>query len=272
MWSPLAAPELYRSSSTTSIFYTSTKPQQQHEHLPPTLQIHLTQGTSIPSSSQNVDELETQQQHGQPYPASIADNVPNAMFDDNTFVNPFATPSTSAVESSSSQYMDPLNMHTFYQRYPHEYQRLRNHPLDKRVDNYNKHDEENTVIRNKTRLVVRGYHQDEGIDFEESFALVARMEAIKIFNSGFKLTGFSDTDYAGCKDTFKSTFGGAQFLGEKLEHVEKGTIELYFVKMYYQLADLFTKALPVDRFNYLVLRLGMCSFSPQKLERLAKSR
>ncbi|GJR47613.1 retrovirus-related pol polyprotein from transposon TNT 1-94 [Tanacetum coccineum] len=45
----------------------------------------------------------------------------------------------------------------------------------------NKHDEENTVIRNKTRLVVRGYHQDEGIDFEESFALVARMEAIKIF-------------------------------------------------------------------------------------------
>ncbi|GJW00351.1 retrovirus-related pol polyprotein from transposon TNT 1-94 [Tanacetum coccineum] len=45
----------------------------------------------------------------------------------------------------------------------------------------NKHDEENTVIRNKTRLVVRGYHQEEGIDFEESFALVARMEAIRIF-------------------------------------------------------------------------------------------
>ncbi|GKD22786.1 retrovirus-related pol polyprotein from transposon TNT 1-94 [Tanacetum coccineum] len=45
----------------------------------------------------------------------------------------------------------------------------------------NKHDEENTVIRNKTRLVVRGYHQEEGIDFEESFAPVARMEAIRIF-------------------------------------------------------------------------------------------
>nr|GEU32137.1 hypothetical protein [Tanacetum cinerariifolium] len=36
------------------------------------------------------------------------------------------------------------------------------------------------------------------------------------------------------------------------EHVEKGTIELYFVKTNYQLADIFTKALPVDRFNYLV--------------------
>ncbi|GKD57793.1 retrovirus-related pol polyprotein from transposon TNT 1-94 [Tanacetum coccineum] len=170
-------------------------------------------------------------------------------------------------------------------------------------------------------------------------------------DSGFELTGFSDDDYAGCKDTFKSTSGGTQFLGEKLvswsskkqdctllstaeaeymslsachaqvlwiqtqltdygfhfnkipiyydlksaiaiscnpiqhlrtkhinvryhfikEHVEKGTIELYFVKTDYQLADLFTKALLVDRFNYLVCRLGMRNFTPQELERLEKS-
>nr|GFC33705.1 retrovirus-related Pol polyprotein from transposon TNT 1-94 [Tanacetum cinerariifolium] len=45
----------------------------------------------------------------------------------------------------------------------------------------NKHDEEQTVIKNKSRLVVRVYHQEEGIEFEESFALVARMEAIRIF-------------------------------------------------------------------------------------------
>nr|GEZ05067.1 retrovirus-related Pol polyprotein from transposon TNT 1-94 [Tanacetum cinerariifolium] len=45
----------------------------------------------------------------------------------------------------------------------------------------NKHDEEKTVIRNKSCLVVRGYRQEEGIDFEESFAPVARMEAIRIF-------------------------------------------------------------------------------------------
>nr|GEY56065.1 uncharacterized mitochondrial protein AtMg00810-like [Tanacetum cinerariifolium] len=85
-------------------------------------------------------------------------------------------------------------------------------------------------------------------------------------DSGFELTGFSDADYAGCKDTFKSTSGGSQFLGEKL-----GTIELYFVKTDYQLADLFTKALLAERFNYLVRRLGMRSLSPQELERLAKS-
>nr|GFB18684.1 uncharacterized mitochondrial protein AtMg00810-like [Tanacetum cinerariifolium] len=35
-------------------------------------------------------------------------------------------------------------------------------------------------------------------------------------DSGFELTGFSDADYAGCKDTFKSTSGGVQFLGKKL--------------------------------------------------------
>ncbi|GJY67536.1 retrovirus-related pol polyprotein from transposon TNT 1-94 [Tanacetum coccineum] len=45
----------------------------------------------------------------------------------------------------------------------------------------NKHDEENTVIRNKTHLVAKGYSQQEGIDFEESFAPVARLEAIRLF-------------------------------------------------------------------------------------------
>nr|GEX29014.1 retrovirus-related Pol polyprotein from transposon TNT 1-94 [Tanacetum cinerariifolium] len=55
----------------------------------------------------------------------------------------------------------------------------------------NKHDEENTVIRNKTRLVVRRYRQKEGIYFEESFTLVARMEAIGIFLAYAAHKGFS---------------------------------------------------------------------------------
>ncbi|GJW78965.1 hypothetical protein Tco_0140647 [Tanacetum coccineum] len=40
------------------------------------------------------------------------------------------------------------------------------------------------------------------------------------------------------------------------EHVEKGTTELYFVGMEYQLADLFTKALPKKRFEFLVHKIG----------------
>nr|GEX87405.1 retrovirus-related Pol polyprotein from transposon TNT 1-94 [Tanacetum cinerariifolium] len=43
----------------------------------------------------------------------------------------------------------------------------------------NKHDEENIVIRNKSRLVAKGYAQKEGFNFEESFALVAWLEAVR---------------------------------------------------------------------------------------------
>ncbi|GKD33056.1 retrovirus-related pol polyprotein from transposon TNT 1-94 [Tanacetum coccineum] len=42
-------------------------------------------------------------------------------------------------------------------------------------------DEYGDVLKNKARLVAKGYRQEEGIDFEESFAPVARIEAIKIF-------------------------------------------------------------------------------------------
>nr|GEU29866.1 hypothetical protein [Tanacetum cinerariifolium] len=43
----------------------------------------------------------------------------------------------------------------------------------------NKHDEENTIIRNKSCLVAKGYAQKEGVDFKESFAPVARLESTK---------------------------------------------------------------------------------------------
>nr|GFC04709.1 retrovirus-related Pol polyprotein from transposon TNT 1-94 [Tanacetum cinerariifolium] len=45
----------------------------------------------------------------------------------------------------------------------------------------NKSDAENIVIRNKSRLVAKDYKQEEGIDFEESFAPVARLEAFQMF-------------------------------------------------------------------------------------------
>nr|GEU29740.1 copia protein [Tanacetum cinerariifolium] len=54
------------------------------------------------------------------------------------------------------------------------------------------------------------------------------------------------------------------------EHVENGIIELYFVRTEYQLADIFTKALPEDRFKYLVRLIGMRCLTPAELEVLAK--
>ncbi|GKE66915.1 hypothetical protein Tco_1521076 [Tanacetum coccineum] len=53
------------------------------------------------------------------------------------------------------------------------------------------------------------------------------------------------------------------------EQVERGIIGLYFVITKYQLVDMFTKALPEDRFQYLVRRIGMRCLTPAELEVLA---
>ncbi|GKC80835.1 retrovirus-related pol polyprotein from transposon TNT 1-94 [Tanacetum coccineum] len=58
------------------------------------------------------------------------------------------------------------------------------HPLDNIIGELErpvKLDEMGGILKNKTRLVARGYRQEEGIDFEESFAPVARLDAIQIF-------------------------------------------------------------------------------------------
>ncbi|GKD33772.1 hypothetical protein Tco_1249281, partial [Tanacetum coccineum] len=55
------------------------------------------------------------------------------------------------------------------------------------------------------------------------------------------------------------------------EHVEKGTVELYFIETEYQLTNLFTKALPKEHFEYLVHRIGMRCMTPTQLESLTKS-
>ncbi|GKD87818.1 retrovirus-related pol polyprotein from transposon TNT 1-94 [Tanacetum coccineum] len=180
----------------------------------------------------------------------------DAVFDAYEYINPFATPITEVVESSSCQ-IDPSNMHQFYQRHPSEYHWTKDHHLEQVRRNpskllqtrrqlatdpemyffaltmskkepknikeamadhawieamqeelhqfdrigvweivdkpfgktviglkwlwKNKKYEESIVIRNKARLVDKGYSQEEGIDFEESFAPVARLEAVRIF-------------------------------------------------------------------------------------------
>ncbi|GKE11843.1 hypothetical protein Tco_1415394 [Tanacetum coccineum] len=51
------------------------------------------------------------------------------------------------------------------------------------------------------------------------------------------------------------------------KQVENGIVELYFVRTEYQLADIFTKLLPRERFNFLIEKLGMRSMSPEMLKR-----
>ncbi|GKE93984.1 retrovirus-related pol polyprotein from transposon TNT 1-94, partial [Tanacetum coccineum] len=100
-----------------------------------------------------------------------------------------------------------------------------------------KTDEFGGVLKNKARLVAQGFRQEGGIDFKGSFALFARIEAIRIFvanaankeyddlpnghQNGFlkwlpQRRAYSDADHAGCQDTRCSTSGSAQLLGDKL--------------------------------------------------------
>ncbi|GKD91979.1 hypothetical protein Tco_1371816 [Tanacetum coccineum] len=54
------------------------------------------------------------------------------------------------------------------------------------------------------------------------------------------------------------------------DQVENRIVELYFVRTEYQLADIFTKPLPLERFNFLIDKLDMKSMSPKTLKRLVE--
>nr|GFB12451.1 putative ribonuclease H-like domain-containing protein [Tanacetum cinerariifolium] len=215
----------------------------------PTASMHFQDSAPVPTnslntlvSSHNADA--TSQQHAQqqrnltPSPtASAADNVPNARFEGDLFVNPFGSPATESAVSST-QYVDPLNMHTFYQLYPHDYQWTKDHPLEQVIR------EPSRPVLTKNQLKTDGdmciyaltvsilepktikealtdpawiesmqeeLHQfikidvwelvlspdginpllSNGIDFEESFASVAQMEAIRIFLAYAAHKGFT---------------------------------------------------------------------------------
>ncbi|GJS50108.1 retrovirus-related pol polyprotein from transposon TNT 1-94 [Tanacetum coccineum] len=140
----------------------------------------------------------------------------------------------------------------------------------------NKKDEDQTVIRNKARLVAKGYAQEEGIDFEESFAPVARLEAVRIFVAYAAHKSFliyqMDVKTTFLNGPLKEEVYVAQPDGfVDPDHPDKvyrslGTSMNTVPRTEYQLADMFTKALPEDRFQYLVRRIGMRCLTPAELE------
>ncbi|GKC16749.1 putative ribonuclease H-like domain-containing protein, partial [Tanacetum coccineum] len=62
--------------------------------------------------------------------------------------------------------------------------------VDAMQEELNKKDERGVVVRNKARLVAQGYRQEEGIDYDEVFAPLARIEAIRIFLAFASYMGF----------------------------------------------------------------------------------
>nr|GEV40612.1 hypothetical protein [Tanacetum cinerariifolium] len=247
------------------------------------------------SSSLNDDVQQSSEEVG--VPSSNTQSISNSMVPNvveaSTSHNMFNERLEDAYFDASTSFHDPSNVHIFYQPYPHEKKWTKDHPLHKiialrdanwvsatqeELDQFarlkfwrlvprpegktiiktkwifkNKKDKSNLVIRNKARLVAVGYSQQEGIDYDETFAPVARIEAIRLFLA-----------YAAHKDftNFIMVFTDIHSKGLILAYVDGDT------RTEYQLADLFTKALPVERFKYLVRRLGMRCLTPAELEAL----
>ncbi|GJS52235.1 gag-pol polyprotein [Tanacetum coccineum] len=316
----------------------------------------------------------------------------DAEFNGNLFYNPPQSLVFEEAESSST-YQDPSNMHEFHQQHRSTNKWTKNHPIEqvtgdpsKPVMRRNRLQTDAEVCmyaltvstiepknikevmldhswiksmqydlnQNKSCLVAKGYGQEEGINFEESFAPVARLEAVRIFvayasHKNFPIfqmdvkmaflngplkeevfvcqpNGFVDPNFPNhvyrlkkslyglkqgprawydkllsflikhhftkgivdqtlftrrhgddillvqiyvddiifgltkpdfskrfaklMKDNFEmSMIGEMKFFLGLQEHAEKGTIEIYFVGTEYQLADLFTKALPKERLS-----------------------
>nr|GEZ08846.1 hypothetical protein [Tanacetum cinerariifolium] len=144
--------------------------------------------TQVPTiaSTENMNQVEMVEEYAQ--------------VENDELINIFCTLVQDSGETSS-RHVDSSNMHTFYQHHPSEHRWTKDHLLEQVIGNplqsvrtrrqlesygemlalKNKHDEENTVIRNNSRFVAKGYAQKEGVDFEESFTLVARLEAVRLF-------------------------------------------------------------------------------------------
>nr|GFA64078.1 retrotransposon protein, putative, unclassified [Tanacetum cinerariifolium] len=115
-----------------------------------------------------------------------------------------------------------------------------------------------------------------------SLALVARLEAIRIFlaYAALKNMVVYQMDVEDCifECAIALCCNNVQHSRSKhidirfhfiKEQVENGVVELYFVNTKYQLADIFTKALGRERIQFLINKLGMRSFTPKTLTKLA---
>nr|GEY22767.1 retrovirus-related Pol polyprotein from transposon TNT 1-94 [Tanacetum cinerariifolium] len=251
----------------------------------------------------------------------------NAQLADDEFINIFSTPIQDRGETLT-RHVDSSNMHTFYQHHPSEHRWTKDHPLEQVIRNPSQSVRtrrqlesngemcmfaltvsqtepknikeamadsawiESIVIRNKSRLVAKGYAQKEGINFEESFAPFARLEAVRLFiayathksftvyqmdvKTAFLYGHLKEEVYVNQSDGFVDPYHPdkdcTSMFSAEAEYVSLSACcaqvqwmrtqltdyGFHFDKIpitKYQLADLFTKALPEERFKYLVRRL-----------------
>nr|GEU40090.1 hypothetical protein [Tanacetum cinerariifolium] len=121
-------------------------------------------------------------------------------------------------------------------------------------------DELGGILKNKAWLVACGYRQEEIIDFEESFALIARLEAIRIFHAFFAHINMvvyqMDVKIVFQNDTRHSTSGSMQFLRDRLVRWSSKRQKSVAISS-------------MERIEFLINKLGMRSFTPETLKQLA---
>ncbi|GJW62273.1 retrovirus-related pol polyprotein from transposon TNT 1-94 [Tanacetum coccineum] len=146
----------------------------------------IDQDAPCPSHSPSSLALQSPSLHkGVAADSTLMEDNPIAPIDNHPFINIFALKLSS--EASSSGDLSSADAPYVSQTLHHLEKWSKDHPLDNIIGNPSrpiykvKLDEYGDVLKNKARLVAKGYRQEEGIDFKESFAPVARIEAIRIF-------------------------------------------------------------------------------------------
>nr|GEU30820.1 retrotransposon protein, putative, Ty1-copia subclass [Tanacetum cinerariifolium] len=146
----------------------------------------IDQDAPSPSHSSSTSEQQPLISHqGVAAGSTIIEDNPFAHADNDPFIHVFALEPSS--EASSSEEASSAESTHVTQAHHHLRKSSKDHPLDNVIGNPSrpiykvKLDGYGDVLKNKARLVAKGYRQEEGIDFEESFARVACIEAIRIF-------------------------------------------------------------------------------------------
>nr|GEX20830.1 retrovirus-related Pol polyprotein from transposon TNT 1-94 [Tanacetum cinerariifolium] len=233
-----------------------TTPLNTHTTHEPTCQV-LTQAPTV-ASTENINQAEMVKEYAQ------VENDP--------FINIFCTPVQDRGETSS-RHVDSLNMHTFYQHHPSEHRWIKDHPLEQVIGNSSqsirtRHQLESDGEMCGDKLVSWSSKKQDCTSMSSAEAEYVSLSAYcaqvlwmrtQLTDYGFyfdKIPMYCDSKVAisilcnpvqhSCTKHINVRY---HFIKEK---VEKGIVELFFVGFEYQLADLFTKALPEERFKYLV--------------------
>nr|GEX82998.1 retrovirus-related Pol polyprotein from transposon TNT 1-94 [Tanacetum cinerariifolium] len=163
-------------SKSSAVTTANALNQRQQQHTTPSNN-HTTPAPTcqVPTHAPTVTSLENMNQ------AEMVEEY--AQVENDEFINIFCTPVQDKGETSSC-HVDSSNMYTFYQHHPSEHRWTKDHPLKQVIGNPSQSVRTRRQQESDGEMCIfalTGYAQKEGVGFEESFAPVARLEAVRLF-------------------------------------------------------------------------------------------